>query len=141
MKWACYITRGEHWWHDSRRLVPITEADWLAYVNQDREFQPVDVYMMSITGGAPIRISDCGHWEWTDYARYHPDQVIRDARTLEEFQKAAEGQAACQFHGNCLIVRAPDAEILEKAKQVAEALNACVIGDDDEWYGRLSRWS
>lgn len=118
MQYAVYITRAEHWSFEYRERIPIAEAEWLAYVASDPEFRlAIPKYAVPISGSGPkILIEMPGLWEWTG----HP----APPGELPTFQYLRAG----------LIVRAPDEHTLQKAREVARALQARVFSDEEEVY-------
>jgi hypothetical protein len=118
MKYAVYITRGDHWSFESRERFPILESEWLAYLASDEDFRPAKpVEARPVNGiGKSFSVELKDHWEWTG----HP--LAGSAIPTFQFLRAG------------LIVRAPDSYTLAKAKQVAEALKARIISDEEEVY-------
>jgi hypothetical protein len=112
---AVYITRADHWSFEDRERVPITEDEWLAYVAVDPEFRSVNTTTaVNRETGEVIQVSLTGegYWEWVGYSRRR------------------ERIATFQYNRGGVIVRAPDAEILGKAEDVAASLAARVLSDD-----------
>ncbi|CAN5347462.1 hypothetical protein BH10PLA2_BH10PLA2_11330 [soil metagenome] len=112
---AFYITRADHWSFEARERVPISKDEWLAYVACDPDFQPIDTEpAVNQETGEVIEFSLAGQglWEWTVYSRRR-DMI-----------------ATFQYNRGGIIVRAPDSEILSKAKAVAAALRARALSDD-----------
>jgi hypothetical protein len=120
MRYAVYITRADHWWFECRERAPIAESEWLAYASSDPELRE----MQSMPGircdtGEVLRVPVQNYWEWLA----HPSACdSMHPRTFE-------------YNRGGIIVRAPDSELLRKALGVARALEAKVMGDDDEILG------
>jgi len=119
VKYAAYITRADHWSFESRERVPISRAEWLAYVANDSELQPI-VSFPAYDVRTGVKVFDApaeGHWEWIAYSKKH------------------DKQAGFEYLRGGIVVRGPDAEVLRKAISIARTLGARVIGDDDEVFG------
>jgi hypothetical protein len=111
---AVHITRADHWSFEDRERVPITQAEWLAYVVADPEFHYFTPNRLITETGFVFEVlpADEGYWEWLAYSQ-------RPAK-LALFQYLRGG----------IIVRAPDAEVLGKASAVAATLGAKVLSDE-----------
>jgi len=120
MKYAAYMTRGEHWYFDSRDLSPITEAEWLDYARRDPELR-------LITHNR-LRCLNTGQ-EWTQLRK---DERLWDWEPAGGRSSTGPHAYAFEWHRNGIIVRCLDPELLAKAKAIARVFNARVIGDDDD---------
>jgi len=120
MQYAAYITRAEHWSFENRERSPISRSEWLAHVKGDQELE-----LMKFVGckqpqtGKVVLVAVCDTYEWIA----HP---MRSGR---------QSPATFEFNRGGVIVRCPDADLLRKALQIAAALSANVIGDDDRVLG------
>jgi hypothetical protein len=138
MKHAVWITRGEHWWFDSRDQAPLEESEWEEYLKVDKEFRAIT----RMIGYCPynqfkIVSTECkGYYVWMGHSRYRPnwEEEMAAANDERRFFELSDGQWFFEYNRNGICVRRPDAEVLEKAKTVAQVLGARVIGDDDERY-------
>jgi hypothetical protein len=121
MRYAVYITRGEHWCFEDRERRPISEAEWLAYAERDAELRPLEALQsFDFATGRPLSLIPVENtWEWLA----HPGGVNSVRPQTFEYNRGG------------IIVRAPDPELLRKAVAVARALAARVIGDDERVIG------
>lgn len=116
MRSAVYITRAQHWPFESRERSLIFKSEWLAYVQSDSELKLVKFMEGEVEGTRQIvRVAVADTYEWIA----HPTRTGRRVPATFEYNRGG------------IIVRAPDPDVLRKAAQVAAALGARVIGDDD----------
>src|SRR6185369_2778601 len=97
--------------------VPITMDEWTRYVSTDREMRLDGFAEVKSPDGKAIRYDNPGLTIWTAYSK-----------------QGSSGPAYFDFRNAAIVVKDPDAEILEKMKQIAVQLNANVIGDEGELY-------
>jgi hypothetical protein len=138
MNYAVWITRGEHWWFESRDLAPLSEFEWQEYVEGDQEFLAV-TRMFEFCPDKPFKVvaTECKrYYVWTAHSRYRADwqEKMAAADGEKSFLELSEEQWFFEYNRNGILVKRPDSEVLEKAKRVAQELCARVIGDDDERY-------
>ena len=121
MRYAVYITRAEHWSFEDRERRPIPEAEWIAYAESDAELSVLrEMPCWDLATGKTIRqVPIEKTWKWIA----HPRSV--DPKRPPTFE----------YNRGGIIVRAPDTALLRKAIDIAGALSARVIWDDDQIVG------
>ena len=94
---------------------PITEAEWLAYVEKDKEMklEPVATACNPKTGEV-IRVASPLMAVWTD--------------------PAAQAKHYFSYFRGEVSVKNPSEAVINKMKFMATALGARVQGDEGEWY-------
>jgi hypothetical protein len=116
MGYDVHITRKQNWSDKKGPEIPL--AEWIAVVQSDREMR-LDGYAETQVGdGKSLRIEKQGLSVWTAYSRNDEDG----------------NKAWFDFRLGNVVVKNPDAEILQKMWLLAQALSARVQGDDGEFY-------
>lgn len=110
MSWYVHITRAESWRQSEQK--PIAREEWLACVEADEELRRVTP--QEVEANKPFVKADDGAW-----VERRPDG---SERILAWFG----------YHGGMIDVRNPDGEALGKMADVAEALHANVIDENDK---------
>lgn len=116
MGYDVHITRASSWL-DSEEL-PITLEEWLSYIKNDAEMRRDDQATAFVDGKPVLTYENPGLTVWTAWSENEPDGNM----------------AWFDYRDGRIIVKNPDEEILDKMKQIAVALDAKVIGDEDEEY-------
>ncbi len=116
MGYDVHITRASDWTESEKS--PITLNEWKLYVQSDPEMRLDNFAEATTTAGEKLRIDEEGIAVWTAYSGHDPN-----------------GNMA--WFGHCrgeITVKNPDAEILQKMRQIAASLGAQVMGDEREAY-------
>lgn len=112
MGYDIHITRKTHWFDDEGPTISMEE--WKAYIASDPELR-LDGYAETTVGnGAVLRVKNEGMAVWTAYSK--------------------ENTAWIWLDSSGIVAKNPDNEILRKMFQIAQVLDARVVGDDDEEY-------
>lgn len=114
MGYDVHITRKADWFDEEGPTISIDE--WKAYIASDPEIRLDGFAEAVVGGGAILRIEQDGLAVWTGYSNKENSVWIGPS---------SEG----------ISVKNPDVEILRKMFEIAQALNARVIGDEGEEYG------
>jgi prepilin-type processing-associated H-X9-DG protein len=115
------ITRKENWWDENGPEIHLNE--WIDVVAADRDMR-LDGYAEAQVGdGKILRTENAGLSVWTAYSRH------------------GEGgnMAWFDFRRGSIVVKNPDAEILQKMWSLAQTLSAKVQGDEGEFYDASGR--
>lgn len=115
MGYEVHITRADEWIES--RSSPITLDEWTSYVASDPEMR-IDNHAALTLKGDVLSYENEGLAVWTAYSGHEADANM----------------AWFDYNEGRIVVKNPDEEILAKIKQIAEALNARVIGDEGEMY-------
>jgi prepilin-type processing-associated H-X9-DG protein len=116
MGYDVHITRKQNWSDKKGPEIPLPE--WIAVVQRDREMRLDGHAETQVGDGKILRIEKEGLSVWMAYSRHGEDGNM----AWFDFR-----------HGN-VVVKNPDAEILQKMRSLAQALSARVQGDDGEFY-------
>jgi len=117
MGYEIHITRKKDGFDEDGASISLEE--WKAYIASDSDMR-LDGYAEATLGnGDTLRVEDEGLAVWTAYSGH-----------------GVNGNMAWFYPGSGgIIAKNPDEEILQKMFEIAEALGARVVGDDDEEYG------
>ena len=117
MGYHLHITRKDNWYEaDGKKNISIDE--WIRYVSGDKEMRLKNLNDLSIEQDEVFKYKNPGIAAW----------VANDPWELNT------NKAWFNFHFGNIIVKNPDASVIEKMKVVARCLNAKVQGDDGEEY-------
>lgn len=116
MGYDVHITRAEHWLDSTE--APIALAEWQAYVASDPEMRLDGVAVAHVAGQPVLAYESAGLAVWLAYTGHD----------------VGGNRAWFDWRNGSVIVKNPDAEILDKMKRIAAALGARVVGDDGESY-------
>jgi hypothetical protein len=117
MGYDVHITRKACWWDDAGPV--ISEDEWQTYLDSDSEMRLDGYAEASTPSGDTLRLEDPGIAVWTAHPRLaeHGGWIQLDSHT-----------------GN-IVVTNPDDAFLAKMWTIAQALQARVVGDENEEYG------
>lgn len=113
MGYDLHITRKEHW-SDEDSIKDIELNEWLSYIDKDPELELTEGYWVKVPGSETESQPAPGFCEWN----VHP---------LDE-------RPWFDYSNGCISTKNPDEATIRKMLSIAEALNAKVLGDDDEIY-------
>lgn len=117
MGYEVHITRKANWLDDEGPAISLEE--WKSYIASDPDMR-LDGYAEAPVGnGHVLRVEDEGLAVWTA----HPNNGVN--HNMAWFHPSSGGIAA----------KNPDAAILRKMYEIAQALGARVVGDEEEEYG------
>ena len=118
MGYEIHITRKTDWFE--RDGPNISLEDWKSYISSDPDMR-LDGYAEATAGnGDVLRVEDEGLAVWTAYSDH-----------------GVNGNMAWLYLGSGgIIAKNPDEEILKKMFEIAQALDARVVGDEGEEYGK-----
>ncbi len=111
------ITRKQDWWDDNGPEIGL--AEWIAVVKADREMRLDGFAETSVGDGQTLRIENPGLSVWMSYSGHGKNGNM----------------ARFDFRNGDVVVKNPDAEILQKMWSLAQALSARVQGEEGELYG------
>lgn len=116
MGYDVHITRADSWVDGDE--APITLEQWREYVRSDPEMRLDGRAAAPTTEGEFVEVESESLAVWTAYS------------------KGGQGGNHAWFHlgSGCIVVKNPDAEILEKMSRMATHFGARVQGDDGEDY-------
>lgn len=117
MGYEVHITRKTDW--SDKEGPNISLEDWKVYISSDPDMR-LDGYAEATVGnGDVLRVVSEGLAVWTAYSGH-----------------GVNGNMAWLYLGSGGIIgKSPDEEILRKMFEIAQALDARVVGDDGEEYG------
>ena len=115
MGYDIHITRADDW--TESRTSPITLNEWTNYITSDPEMRLDNLAELNIEGSVVFYENE-GLAVWTAYSGHGVDGNM----------------AWFDYSEGRVVVKNPDEEIVGKMKQIAEALNARVIGEEGEMY-------
>jgi len=118
MGYDVHITRSAEGWWESE-AAPITLDEWKEFVEQDAEMRLDSAAEATSPAGETIRVESEGLAVWTAYSGHG----------------VGGNMAWFDWRHGKITVKNPDPEILGKMFKVAQALNAKVQGDEEEYYG------
>ena len=116
MGYDVHITRSPDWTESASN--PITIEEWLAAIEADPEMRLDGFAEARTPAGETIRYESAGLAVWTAWPR--GDHVI--------------GEAWFDHRNGRIVVKSPDESILAKMREIAEKLQARVVGDEGEYY-------
>ena len=111
MGYDLHITRRDDWWEDGEN---IPEADWKALVESDPTLTMTGSVSATTPDGSKISYDSPLLAEWA-----HDDASI-----------------PFDFRSGRVVVKNPDGPILAKMIEIAESLDAKVVGDEGEVYSK-----
>lgn len=117
MGYELHVTRKSDWADPDGDL--ISESEWLAYVESDPTMRLGGYAEADTTTGDILRVDSPGLAVWTAYSAHEVNGNVA------WFDLSTDGS---------VVVKNPDAEIIRKMLEIADALAARVQGDDGEWY-------
>ena len=118
MGYELHIVRNEQWWEENVGGGVAIE-EWSQYVSTDSSMRLDNIAQTGPAGGPVIEYENEGLAVWTGYSAHNE----------------AGNKAWFDFRDGCIIVKNPDEEIRRKMHEIAEQLNAKVLGDEGEEYG------
>jgi hypothetical protein len=116
MGYDVHITRAED--RTDSASAPIALAEWLNYVAGDPEMRLDGVAVAHLADQPVLGYESAGLAVWVAYSGHD----------------VGGNRAWFDWRNGCVIVKNPDAEILDKMKRIAAALGTLVVGDDGERY-------
>lgn len=116
MGYDVHITRADDWTDSAN--APVALAEWLSYVAGDPEMRLDGVAVAHVAGQQALAYESAGLAVWIAYSGHD----------------VGGNRAWFDWYEGRVVVKNPDAEILDKMKRIAAALGARVVGDDDESY-------
>ena len=117
MGYELHIVRNDEWWdEDTGGGIPFDE--WSSLLDADDSMRMDGFAEVSSPDGAKLRIENEGLAVWTGY----PANIDGGNQAWFDFR---EGRIVCKN---------PDQDILKKMLEIADALNAKIVGDEGEEY-------
>jgi hypothetical protein len=112
MGYDLHITRAKDWTDAEQK--PITLDEWKSGRAQDPEFEVTGLATAQVENGKILEYESEALAEWSGYSAKYTVWI-----------DYCEGR---------IVVKNPDEEIIQKTKEVAQYLDAYVLGDEGELY-------